>query len=435
MGAVLRLPALEHTPRRSPKKLKARNRRGGGCVYARYRDKDKKVLRGWWLKFYQNGEQIIRNAHTTDKQEAERQLAEALGKKAEGATFVRRVLTFGTAVEHLRTIQEAKGKPFNYAFDMHLLPFFKAGTSMPLIDAQTIWRYIRQRQQADASNATINRELAALSRLFSQAIEDGLLRQKPNVPRLPENNTRVGFFEREEYDRLLEALRVIPRLRDLVIVLYETGWRKGEIIGKRSKDQWVRSPLRWRHVDFDRREIRLDPHTTKKNDGRIGAFTEDLEAALKRRWEARNERLRKQGLDPATVQAGDELVFTKKNGQPLGSFRKWWLRALREAKIPDRVVPLKDGTTRTQTPIPHDFRRTAVKRLTDAGVPDRVSMQLTGHKTRSVFDRYRIVSPADLHEAARRLDAAKAAGTHGSSRNSSQEADRTASTTDNSQKS
>ena len=88
----------------------------------------------------------------------------------------------------------------------------------------------------------------------------------------------------------------------------------------------------------------------------------------------------------------DTFRRVDKTGQRIAEsgFNKAWRRARVATGCPGRI--------------PHDFRRTAVRTLVRAGVPERVAMQLTGHKTRSVFDRYHIVSGGDLRDAARRLD-------------------------------
>ncbi|HLQ23604.1 MAG TPA: tyrosine-type recombinase/integrase, partial [Gemmatimonadales bacterium] len=81
-----------------------------------------------------------------------------------------------------------------------------------------------------------------------------------------------------------------------------------------------------------------------------------------------------------------------RDGKPVRSFRRVWLSACTEAGLPHRIV--------------HDFRRTAARNLSRAGVPEGVIMGLCGWKTRSVFDRYRIVNEADLADGLAKLAAA-----------------------------
>jgi len=86
-------------------------------------------------------------------------------------------------------------------------------------------------------------------------------------------------------------------------------------------------------------------------------------------------------------------VFPHLRGRHRGlrrdDYRKAWATACKRAGVP--------GMLR------HDCRRTAVRNMVNTGVPERVAMTVTGHKTRAVFHRYHIVSPGDLQDVARRL--------------------------------
>jgi Phage integrase family len=132
--------------------------------------------------------------------------------------------------------------------------------------------------------------------------------------------------------------------------------------------------------------LRLDPGTTKNDEGRVVYLTDELKrllAAQLERIEALQRRLGRIVPFLFPHLDGDEL------GRPRRDIRSAWRTACKLAGCSGML--------------PHDFRRTAVRNMVNAGVPERVAMMVTGHRSRAVFDRYHIVSPADLQDVARRL--------------------------------
>ncbi|MFQ5830901.1 MAG: tyrosine-type recombinase/integrase [Candidatus Methylomirabilia bacterium] len=249
----------------------------------------------------------------------------------------------------------------------HLLPFFGHRRAVHVTSAD-VAAYIGQRQAEDAANGTINRELAALKRMYSLAVAAEKIHRAPRIKMLKENNTRQGFFEREQFEAVRRHLR--EHLKLVVTFAYITGWRiMSEILG-----------LQWRQVDFKAGTVRLEPGTTKNDEGRTFFMTPELRATLEAQ-RARTEALQRKGrIIP--------WVFHR-NGKPIKDFRGAWKTACKKAGVPARI--------------PHDFRRTAVRNLERAGVPRSVAMKMVGHKTEAIYRRYAIVDEAMLPEGAEKL--------------------------------
>ena len=152
-------------------------------------------------------------------------------------------------------------------------------------------------------------------------------------------------------------------------------------------ETWEIVPIRWDAVDRTAREVRL--RTSKNGQGRVLPLEGELWNLIERRWAARTIEL-KSGATKLS-----EFVFHRA-GEPVVDFRKPWTEAFNEAEVPRKLF--------------HDLRRTAVRNMIRAGVPQSVAMSISGHKTVSMFMRYNITNGADKIDALRRTAEHLAAG-------------------------
>jgi integrase len=192
---------------------------------------------------------------------------------------------------------------------------------------------------------------------------------------LPENNVRQGFLEHGDFLKLLGNLP--EPLRPLVEFLYLNGWRKGEA-----------AKLEWRDVDLNGKAVRLRIENFKNKEARI--LTTDRQIA----GNCRAAEIGSPSGLPACVSL--EGTTDQRVSQHVA--------AACVASSVGRLEKLPDGKRKKYKGIiVYDLRRCAPRSLSRAGVPEAVAMGITGHKTRSMYRRYRIVDERDLREATARL--------------------------------
>ena len=349
------------------------------------------ILRGsiWWIRYYDlRGLRRFESSKSADRNDAEKLLRKRLTAKDAGLQPEAAIgkLTLQEALADVvndyttngkKSLKDVQGK-----IRLHLLPFFGEHRKMTTITTTALREFVATRQEAESSNAEINRELAVLRRAFNLAIQAGRLLSKPHFPMLKERNTRTGFLERDQIDRICAALettdtkndgrKTAKELANVIRFAFATGWRTASEV----------LPLEWRNVDWVGRCVRLDPHTTKNGEARTFPFTSEIEKVL-------NDQL---AIREALKKTGKVVPFVfHRDGQRIKYFRAAWENACEKAGCPNTLV--------------HDMRRSAVRTFERAGVPRSVAMSIVGHKTESIYRRYAIVDEAMQREAAKRLDA------------------------------
>jgi integrase len=166
-------------------------------------------------------------------------------------------------------------------------------------------------------------------------------------------------------EKLAESAAGQLWLRALLALAYTYGFRKAELLG-----------MRCVQVDLLNDTISLYSGETKNGEGRFVALTSECRELV--------TELRK-------GEQAEDFLFTRDSGDPVRDLRGTWEALVKAAGLPGLLM--------------HDFRRSAVRNLIRRGVPQKTARQISGHKTDAVFDRYNIVSEADIQDAALKMEA------------------------------
>ncbi len=352
--------------------------RGMGRTYRpKYRSRKTgklKEIPTWWIQYCHRGKNFRESAHSTKESDARNLLRKRHGEMGKGHFVGPQVekTTFDDMADMLVNDYKANGRSsLTRAEDAngHLKGFF-GGDKAVDITTDRVTAYVTSRQAEGAANATINKELAALKRMFKLAEVARKVAYRPYIAALALNNVRKGFFEAEQFNSVLSHLP--DDIKPVAEVAYVTGWRVHDEILTRQRH----------HVDLNASWLRLEPGETKNREGRMFPLTPRLRAVVERQ-------IRKtEALQRATGQIIPFLFH--RNGKQIKTFRRSWVTACRLAGVPGRI--------------PHDFRRTAVRNLERAGVPRSAAMEMVGHKTESIYRRYAIADEGMLREAGKKLE-------------------------------
>jgi len=358
----------------------------------------------WWIKYRQHGRVLRESSKSADRRIAEKMLLKRNAKLDEGVTIntqlnkckVSRLLQLVTDDQQTRQRKDAEGTARRLR--KHVQPAF-GWRLAAAVTSETVTQYVKARQAQGAAAATINRELAILTRAYVLGVRARLVDQAPPIDKLPENNARSGFFKRADLERVIAGLPDHKGARDSLPALfrfaYFTGWRKGEILA-----------LQWRQIDFEAGTVRLAAGTTKNDQPRLCRFTPEIRALLEAQRAHTDDVNRRRGILCPHV--------FHRSGERIRDFYTAWRRACLAAGLAQK---LPDGRIKTER-VPHDFRRSAARNLTRAGVSEQIAMKFTGHLTTDTFRRYNITDEEDMAEAAERLgryqldEAAKLAAGH-----------------------
>jgi integrase len=332
-----------------------RSKRGQGSIYQR------DGL--WWCDYSADGVRKRESCKTPNRDEALAYLQRKQGKLASGGLLspdrvsVRDLLKL--VLEDYEVRKVAQIYIATLKVNSILIP--KLGDiKAAKLTSTRVKEYIRDRLKT-VKPSTVNRELALLHRGFQLGYDHDppMVGRVPHFSKLTEGEPRKGFLKPEHYRKLLFELP--ENLRLLFVIAYHVGLRKSALLR-----------IKWTQVDLAAKTIWMEGQKANRKPEPVAVpIYGDMAKFLE--------------MQPRT---SEDLFARGKN--PIKDFRESWSLACQRAGVPNLLF--------------HDLRRTAVRNLRRAGVAETVIMKITGHRTRSVFERDNITDHSDTQEAGRKTE-------------------------------
>lgn len=329
-----------------------------GSVYPR---KDSPYF---WISYYSGGRNKCESSKSTLKTDAKNLLKLREGEVVKGHPLLNYShILFKDITEPLIASYKMNGRKSiaKVRRNVRVLEAYFGEIKASQIDEDMIAQFIVKRQNDGLSNGSVNRELSSLKTILRMAYPKKIP-AIPKIKMLKESAPRQGFIERETFWMLYKSLP--EYLQTPVLFAYEFGWRREEIFG-----------LKWDRINMTEGSVRIERFETKGGEAREAYFSNILKQKINELWLMRKL-------------YRSNYVFLRE-GDRIQDFRWQWDKAIKAIGKPNLLF--------------HDLRRTAVRNMIRAGIPERVAMMISGHRTSSIFARYDITSGRDLKEAAQKI--------------------------------
>jgi integrase len=348
-----------------------RRPRYSGCIYKRG-----EIYQLQWVS--PDGARHRESAKTASKEEATKLLGKRLAESRAGESKIKQI-TVAALIELYLSAQKARWKPETYRWtkilcEKHLTPAFGARFPASII-AGDLDRFVSKKRDDKISECRVNRMMVILKAILRYGVRNKVLREIPEFPKPFDERPYIHTGHIDEMDLMLITGLLTDEelwLEAMIRAAYTFGFRRNEL-----------TYMRVNQIDLNRNLITLPAGSTKnKMPRRIvmnpsGALTKMLAKLVK-------------GKSPT------DYVFSRDGGAtPVRDFRTAW----------DRVTAtITTGSGAGGKLHFHDLRRSAITRMSSAGLTEQESMAIAGHLSTAVHRRYNQISDWDARKIAARID-------------------------------